>query len=128
LPPKIRLSPGREAFERYEWERAAELFTAASDRQPLAADDLVLLGEALLWANRHDESFTAQEHAYHAYKRAGDEKRAGYVAVLLTVHNAVRLDMAVAGGWLAKAQKLLQAEPDCREHGYLAFVLTLPRG
>jgi len=65
-----------------------------------APDDLLLLGEALLWANRHDESFTAKERAYQAYLHAGDDRRAGFVAVLLTVHNAVRLDMSVAGaGW-----------------------------
>jgi hypothetical protein len=119
------LAAGRDAYERHEWERGAELLEQAAAREPLAADDFVLLGEALLWANRHDESFTAQEHAYHAHLSAGDERRAGYAAVLLTVHNAVRL--AVAGGWLAKAQKLLEPEPDCREHGYLLFVLTLLR-
>jgi hypothetical protein len=114
------LRAGREAFARHEWERAAALLEAAD-----GADDLLLLGEALLWANRHEESLTAKERAYQEYARAGNERRAGYVAVLLTVHNAVRLDMAVAGGWLAKAEKLLAPDPRCREHGYLAFVRTL---
>src|SRR5438128_1038994 len=114
------LLPGREAFARHEWERAAALLAAAE-----APDDLLLLGEALLWANRHEESLTAKERAYQAHLRTGDEPRAGYVAVLLTVHNAVRLDMAVAGGWLARAEKLLEPHPECREHGYLSFVVTL---
>ena len=114
------LHAGREAFARYEWERAAALLEGAE-----GPDDVLLLGEALLWANRHDESLTAKERAYQAYLRAGDERRAGYVAVLLTVHNAVRLDMAVAGAWLARAEKLLGPDPGCREHGYLSFVLTL---
>ncbi len=78
--------------------------------------------EALLWANRHDESLTAEERAYQACIRAGEERRAGHVAVLLTVHNGVRPDMAVAGGWLTKAKNLLEADTECREHGYLAFV------
>jgi len=119
-PTEDPLQAGRESHARQEWEHAASLLAAADH-----ADDLVLLGEALLWANRHDESFTAKERAYQAYLRAGDDRRAGYVAVLLTVHNAVRLDMAVAGGWLAKAEKLLEPHQDSREHGYLAFVLTL---
>src|SRR5262249_1559491 len=91
LPPEARLREGRDAFARREWEHAARLLATAHD-----AADLVLLGEALLWANRHDDSFTAKERAYQAYLRAGEDRRAGYVAALLTFHNAVRLDMAVA--------------------------------
>jgi hypothetical protein len=75
-----------------------------------------------MWANRHEESFTAKGRAYQAYLRSGDKRRAGYVAVLLTIHNANRLEMAVASGWLARVQKLLEPEPESREHGYLAFV------
>jgi hypothetical protein len=85
----------------------------------------VLQSGALLWANRHGESLNATERAYQAYLQAGEKRRAGYVAALLTLHNAVRLDRNVASGWLAKAQKLLEPETDSREYGYLALVLTL---
>jgi hypothetical protein len=114
----------RAACERREWEAAADLFEAAADGRSLGPDDLLRYGEALLWSNRHDESLTAEERAYHGYIRAGEERRAGLVAVLLTVHNGTRLNMAVAGGWLAKAKNLLEADTECREHGYLAFVLA----
>jgi tetratricopeptide (TPR) repeat protein len=123
--PDRSLAAAREAFQQHQWQEAADLLAEADAREPLSPDDLVLLGEALLWANHHEGSFTAKERAYQGYLRSSDERRAGYVAVLLTIHNAVRLDMAVAGGWLAKAQKLLEPEPESREHGYLAFVLTL---
>ena len=118
------VAAARAACERHEWARAADLFEAAAATQPLGPDDLVMQGEALLWTNRHDESLTSEERAYQAYIRADEERRAGHVAVLLTVHNGVRLDMAVAGGWLAKAKNLLEADTECREHGYLAFVLA----
>ena len=114
----------RAACERHEWEAAADLFEAAAAERPLDPDDLLMYGEALLWSNRHAESLTAEERAYHAYIRAGEERKAGQVAVLLTVHNGVRRNMAVAGGWLAKAKNLLEADTECREHGYLAFVLA----
>jgi DNA-binding CsgD family transcriptional regulator len=119
------LAAGREAFQHHRWQQAVELLVEADHRQPLVADDRLLLAEALMWSNRHPESFTAKERAYQAYLRSGDERRAGYVAVLLTIHHANRHEMAVASGWLAKAQKLLEREPDSREYGYLAFVLTL---
>ena len=114
------IADGREAFARREWEQAAALLAEAE-----APDDLVLLGEALLWSNQHEQSFRVKERAYQAYLRAGDARRAGYVAVLLTVHNAVRLDMAVASGWLAKAQNLLDSDPACREYGYLSLVRAM---
>jgi len=119
------LAAAREAFQRHRWEQAAELLAQADNREPLAAGDRLLLAEALMWANRHEESFTAKERAYRAFLGSGDETRAGYVAVLLTIHHANRHEMAVSSGWLAKAQKLLEREPDSREYGYLAFVLTL---
>jgi DNA-binding CsgD family transcriptional regulator len=119
------LAAGREAFQHHRWQEAVELLVEADHRQPLVADDRLLLAEALMWSNRHPESFTAKERAYQAYLRSGAERRAGYVAVLLTIHHANRHEMAVASGWLAKAQKLLEREPDSREYGYLAFVLTL---
>jgi tetratricopeptide (TPR) repeat protein len=119
------LVAGREAFQHHRWQEAVQLLVEADHRQPLVADDRLLLAEALMWSNRHPESFTAKERAYQAYLRSGDERRAGYVAVLLTIHHANRREMAVASGWLAKAQKLLEREPDSREYGYLAFVLTL---
>jgi DNA-binding CsgD family transcriptional regulator len=119
------LTAAREAFQLHRWEQAAELLAQADNREPLVAGDRLLLAEALMWANRHEESFTAKERAYRAFMGSGDETRAGHVAVLLTIHHANRHEMAVASGWLAKAQKLLEREPDSREYGYLAFVLTL---
>src|SRR5262245_63211967 len=110
------VAAGREAAARHEWERAARLLAEAD-----APDDLVLLGEALLWSNQHEQSFRVKERAYQAYLRAGDTRNAGFVAVLLTVHNAVRLE-AVASGWLAKAHNLLDGEPECREYGYVSLV------
>jgi hypothetical protein len=108
------IADGREAFARHEWGRAAILLAEAE-----APDDLVLLGEALLWSNQHEQSFRVKERAIRLIARR-DARSAGFVAVLLTMHNAVRPDMAVASGWLAKAQNLLDSEPTCREHGYLS--------
>src|SRR5262245_36632809 len=71
------IAEGREAFARHEWERAAALLAKAE-----APDDLVLLGEALLWSDQHEGSFRVKERAYQAYLRAGDKRSAGYVAVL----------------------------------------------
>lgn len=119
------VSAGRHAVGRHEWERAFDLLSEADATRPLEADDLKLLGEAALWANRHDASFAADERAFQEYVRVGDPRRAAVVAVDLAIHYGVRLDFAVAAGWYQKAQRLLEGEEIGREHGYLAVVTAL---
>ena len=41
---------------------------------------------------------------------------------MLVIHYAVRLELAAAKGWLGKASRILEAEPEGPEHGYLALV------
>jgi DNA-binding CsgD family transcriptional regulator len=69
------VSAGRHAVGRHEWERAFDLLSEADATRPLEADDLKLLGEAALWANRHDASFAADERAFQEYVRVGDPRR-----------------------------------------------------
>jgi tetratricopeptide (TPR) repeat protein len=44
---------------------------------------------------------------------------------MLTIHYASRMDFAVAGGWYAKAERLLETLPESFAHGYLAFVAAI---
>jgi tetratricopeptide (TPR) repeat protein len=91
----------------------------------LEASDLERLGEAGYWTDRHEESYMAKQRAYQAHLRAGDKSAAAYIALILTIHHANRMDFAVAGGWLAKAERLLGDQPECFAHGHLAIVTTL---
>ncbi len=51
---------------------------------------------------------------------AGDHRAAALDAHQVAMFLAMRGEQAVAGGWLARAQRLLEAEPDdARERGYL---------
>src|SRR5262245_61776604 len=119
------LRAGNEAFARGEWESAAELLTAADSVEPLAAGDLERLAESALWADRHEESFAAHQRAYQEYLRLGDPRRAAFVALMLGIHYAVRLELAAAEGWLGKARRLLEPESEGAEHGWLALASTL---
>jgi tetratricopeptide (TPR) repeat protein len=124
-PLDAALVAGREAYGRNDWERCAALLTVADEVSSLGPADLVLLAEAHLWANRHEATMTAHERAYRRYLQAGDERSAGLVAALIAIHSATRHELAVAGGWLATAQRLLDAHPDSREHGYVVLFLTV---
>jgi hypothetical protein len=116
------LQAGTQAFARRDWDAAVELLTAADLAGGLAAEDLERLAEAALWANRHEESFRANQRAHQEYIREGSRRRAAFVGLMLVIHYAVRLELAAAKGWLGKASRILEAEPEGPEHGYLALV------
>ncbi|MDQ4011852.1 MAG: hypothetical protein M3228_14440 [Actinomycetota bacterium] len=42
-------------------------------------------------------------------------------AVILAMQHAGLLQFAVANRWFQRVQRLLDAEPDCAEHGYLSW-------
>ena len=125
VPSEGALDAGRDAFGRQDWETAWELLSKAHAASPLEPADLEKLGEAGFWTNRHEESYPFQQRAYQDYLKAGDVERAAYVALVLTIHYTSRMDFAVAGGWYAKAERLLETLPESFAHGYLAFVTAL---
>jgi hypothetical protein len=116
---------GRAAVDRHDWTLGHELLKAASERQTLGADDLERLAQAALWVGEDDESMHAHQHAYQAYVAEGRIDRAAYVAAMLVIHHGRRLELAVARGWYAKLQTLLEEAPDERGKGYLALATTI---
>ncbi len=125
LARAIRCARGNEAFARRDWDTAVELLSAADSAGELGPEDLERLAEAALWADPHEESFTANQRAYQEYIRQGSPRRAAFVGLMLVIHYAVRLELAAAEGWFGKARRLLEAEAGGAEHGYLALVSAL---
>jgi hypothetical protein len=119
------LRVGKEAFARRDWDTAVELLSAADSEGGLGAEDLERLAEAALWAQRHQESFSANQRAYQEHIREERPRRAAFVALMLVIHYAVRLELAAAEGWFGKARRLLEAEAEGPEHGYRALVSAL---
>lgn len=125
-PTADPLEAGRLALARRAWHEAFPLLNeAASKGAALTAQDLEGLGEAALWTGDHDESVTARHAAHAAYLRAGDRRGAARLALGLVINNVIRLNAAVAGGWLSKARRHLADEPECPEHGWLACTAAL---
>ena len=111
------LSEGRAAFERRDWRLAFDELSAADADEPLGPEDLERLGEAARWSRRSAEMFDAFERAAAGYQGAGDACSAARVAVRLTVEHWSRNGDALAAGWLARADRMLEDHPDCRERG-----------
>ena len=115
------LQQGREAFERHAWREAFDLLSAADASGTLSPEDLEHLGDAAWWTGHSDEYIDARERAFAGYLKQQEPRRASFVAFRLSNDHQVRGAQSVAFGWLGQAARLLENEPECPEHGYLAY-------
>jgi tetratricopeptide (TPR) repeat protein len=122
---RAAVDEGRDAFARRDWEAAWRLLSAADAASPLDPSDLDLLGDAGFWTNRHEEAYPFRRRAYQGHLKADDAGRAAVTALMLTIHHSSRMELAVAGGWYAKAERLLERVPESAAHGWYAFVTAL---
>src|SRR5204863_3310990 len=113
------LAAAREAFLKHDWIAALDLYKKADDGDALHPEELESMGDAAWWAARPGEAIGVLQRAYAAYLGAGNRARAGYVALSLAREFGVKFDSSVSAGWLNRAQKLLEAEPEVAETGYL---------
>ena len=73
------------------------------------------------WTGRIDDFFDLAQRSYAAHVAEGNRLRAGFVALRLAYYYDLQLKPAVASGWQNRAERLLAAEPEAAEHGYLAL-------
>ena len=118
------LERGREAFERRSWGPAFDDLCSADAERPLSPEDLERLGEAARWSRHFNEMLDAFERAVAAYESAGDRRAAARVAVKLTLEHFARRGDALAAGWLARAGRLLEGVPACRERGLVLMCMA----
>jgi ATP/maltotriose-dependent transcriptional regulator MalT len=127
MSPARPVSEGREAFERKAWGEAYAALAGAAARGELEAADLRRLAVAAYLTGRDPEHDDAMERAHHAFLREGDVPAAVRSAFWLGMGLAQRGEAARAGGWFARAGRLLQDRPPDAEAGYLAIPDALGR-
>ena len=121
-PPVAELEAGRAAIAERRWRDGYELLSAAARSAQLTAADLELLAWSAYWTEQISEAVPLLERAYAAYLAEGNTERAAAMAVQLAhEYTSVRLQRAVGNGWLARAMRLLEGEPEGPAHGYLAL-------
>jgi class 3 adenylate cyclase len=118
--PTNSLETGREALAGHHWSAAVEALTTADHERALGGEDLELLGNALWWAGRPDDSSEAFERAFNAFVEGGRPAEAAWVAALLGYQAGRAMNLAVAGGWFARAERLLADVPEGPMHARLA--------
>jgi LuxR family transcriptional regulator, maltose regulon positive regulatory protein len=113
------IEQGREALVRSRWDAAEDWF-----RRALAERETASAYEGLSWAAWYRDdaaaAIAARGAAYRLYRGAGDRRGAARMAIWAAVdYLEFRGAIAVAGGWLARAERLLDGLEPVPEHGWL---------
>jgi ATP/maltotriose-dependent transcriptional regulator MalT len=120
------LTRGREAAVRLAWADAYAALSLADQSSSLAAEDLELLGTAAYLLGHVEDCLQALQRAQQLHAEAGESRRAARCALWLAFHLSGRGELAQAGGWLARANRLLEHEPpDCAERGHLMLPVAI---
>jgi ATP/maltotriose-dependent transcriptional regulator MalT len=113
------LREARDALARADWKRARHGFEAAL-AEGETPEGLEGLAMAAWWLDDAETVFTARERAFQLYRRRGDRRAAGRVAVALAQDYAYfRGATAIAAGWYRRARHLLAGMDPVPEHGWL---------
>jgi ATP/maltotriose-dependent transcriptional regulator MalT len=113
------LDRARECHRRHAWADACEALLAVDRVAPLAVEDLGRLAECTHVLGRMDEAVPLLQKLYRAHVDAGETGRAVRTAFFLWHALVAKGDFAQAGGWLARARRLIETEPGCAQLGYL---------
>ena len=80
-----------------------------------------MLAWAARWTGRYSEWTRATQRAEELYVALGKRRDAGRIAVYLAHHYFEAGNDAVSQGYVARASRLLEQEPECAEHGLEAW-------
>jgi DNA-binding NarL/FixJ family response regulator len=121
----VQIELGRAAYARRAWREAHEHLAQADGAEPLATDDLELLATTAFMLGRDDEYLSLLERAHHSHLEAGETLLAIRNAVWIGLTLFIRGEVGPGGGWIGRAQRLLDREPgDSVERGYLLMPLA----
>ena len=114
------LDRGRAAFDQRDWSIAHDQLHRADRVTKLEPPDLELLATAAYLTGQDAESTDAWTRAHQAWQERGEVGRAIRAAFWLGFGLMQRGEMAQGGGWLARADRLVEEHAlDTVESGYL---------
>ncbi|HEY7525132.1 MAG TPA: LuxR C-terminal-related transcriptional regulator [Candidatus Limnocylindrales bacterium] len=118
------LDRGREAYRRQAWTEAHRELSAADRARPLELDDLERLGISAHLLGLVEDSHELLTRGHQQALQEGRVTRAVRLAFWHALDLMQRGNVAQGSGWLARANRLLEGQPDSVERGYL----LLPEG
>jgi ATP/maltotriose-dependent transcriptional regulator MalT len=114
------IARARAAFARQAWGEAFETFSAADEEASLEAADHERRAACAYLLGEDEACREAWEAAHQVALEAGDAPDAARCAFWLALCLMLRGQMAQAGGWLARAEGLVDdSAPRCAASGYL---------
>jgi DNA-binding CsgD family transcriptional regulator len=119
------IDQGRSAFQEHRWTEAYENFRDADHRGGLPAADLERLATAEILTGESTTGLETLTRAHEEYLVMGDAESAARCAGWMGMQLMFLSEQAQAGGWFARAQRLVDelAQPSA-VHG----LLLLPQG
>jgi DNA-binding NarL/FixJ family response regulator len=116
----------RTAFERKAWTEAFQAFQAADHAAPLELADLERVALAAHLIGNDDAAAALWGRAHHEAIQNGDVILAARQALWVGITLVQRGDMAVGGGWLGRAARLVEESGvDCVERGFILIPQAL---
>jgi DNA-binding CsgD family transcriptional regulator len=123
-PKAPTLEQGRESFRKQEWGAAFAQLSAVDREGMLEPVDLVQLAQAAYLIGKEVEGADFLARAHQGFLNRGETALAARSAFWVGFTSLFNGEFAKAGGWLSRASRLLDGQPDCVEKGYL----LLPEG
>jgi hypothetical protein len=118
----------RQAAERGDWPEAFEQLMGLDARGTLEPGDVPLLAEVAYAAGHLDVTIAAWERVHRGFAEAGDTLGAAGAAARVAMHLLFDTAlMAPVRGWLKRAERLLDGQPDSAAHAWYAVVRTYER-
>jgi DNA-binding CsgD family transcriptional regulator/tetratricopeptide (TPR) repeat protein len=117
---------GRKSFGRQAWADAYAQLSAAADESPLDIADLERLAAAAFLIGLDKASEDLWARSYRESLHLHDAARAARCAFWLAFGLLNRGELARGGGWVTRAQRLLDdGNHDCVEQGYLRYLVGM---
>jgi DNA-binding CsgD family transcriptional regulator len=113
------LEQGLDSFREKRWGSAFVQLSSADREAALEPEHLVQLGQAALLIGKEAEGVEALARAHQGFLTLGKTTFAVRCAFWLGFMALLNGEQAKAGGWLARAARLLEGCPECVERGYM---------
>jgi len=121
-PATDLLATGNAALAAGDWTAARAAFTSALEEgdDPAAHDGLA---RTLWWTDGPSRAIEERTRAYAGFRRAGNDLAAADVALWIAHEFQVGVgNPAAAGGWLSRAGRLLERQPEQAAHARVELV------
>lgn len=119
------LQEGSQAFRERAWGTAFAQLSAADRETPLGPNHLLQMAQAALLIGKEREGADALARAHQGFLDTGETQAAVRCAFWLGFTALLGGQVAQAGGWLSRANRLLEGQPECVERGYLLLPTAL---